>query len=162
MAGRSNIEGNFFQVFSLQASFSEPAFVNLLWGPGIDSQPGGPTTLFVVRARQATYRLAESIPRNIFLGSLIVYKYGLSSDSGAFRNLFSAAESICLKVVFSLSLGLGAECFRAGHCPTWVVTWPGQFFILHILKDFVALYTNLHALPNYHLLFILFLGLRRD
>jgi hypothetical protein len=34
-------------------------------------------TLFIVPARQATYRLAESIPRNRFLGSLNIYKYGL-------------------------------------------------------------------------------------
>ncbi len=35
------------------------------------------TTLYVVLARQATYRLAESIPRDWFLSSLNVYKYGL-------------------------------------------------------------------------------------
>ncbi len=48
--------------------------------PGIDSQPGGP-----VRQRQPyllyrlarLHRLAELIPRNRFLGSLNVYKYGL-------------------------------------------------------------------------------------
>ncbi len=34
-------------------------------------------SLFVVPTRQDTYRLAESIPRNWFLCSLNVYKYGL-------------------------------------------------------------------------------------
>ncbi len=43
----------------------------------------GTTTLFVVPARQATLHwLAESIPRNRFLGSLKVYKYGLCFRRG--------------------------------------------------------------------------------
>ncbi len=37
----------------------------------------GTTTLFVVPARAVTW-LAESIPRNRFLGSIDVYKHGLS------------------------------------------------------------------------------------
>ncbi len=60
----------------------EPVFVNLLRSPGIDSQPGGHCdNLFVVTASQSTYRLTESIPRNRFLGSLSVYKYGLWTDN---------------------------------------------------------------------------------
>jgi hypothetical protein len=56
----------------------EPVFVNCLGSPGIDSQPGGP-----VRQPYGSYRparlqmLAKSNPRNRFLGSIIVYKYGL-------------------------------------------------------------------------------------
>jgi hypothetical protein len=43
----------------------------------------GTTTLFVVPARQTTlHRRAESIPRNRFLGSLKVYKYGLCFRRG--------------------------------------------------------------------------------
>jgi hypothetical protein len=57
---------------------SEPVFVNLLRSPGIDSQPGGP-----VRQPYFSYRptmlqrQVESNPRNRFLVSLNVYKYGL-------------------------------------------------------------------------------------
>jgi hypothetical protein len=53
-------------------------FKTLLRSPGIDSQPGGP-----VRHPYLSYwparlqRLEESIPRNRFLCSLNVYKYGL-------------------------------------------------------------------------------------
>jgi hypothetical protein len=43
----------------------------------------GTTTLFVVPACQATYRIAESIPWNRFLGSINVYKYGLCTASFA-------------------------------------------------------------------------------
>ncbi len=64
-------------------SFTEPVFVNLLRSPGIDSKPGGPIrqpflSYPVVPSCQATHRLAESIPQNRFLGSISVYKYGLS------------------------------------------------------------------------------------
>jgi hypothetical protein len=49
-------------------SFSRSStYVNLLRSPGIKSQPGGPV-----------HWLEESVPRNRFLGSLNVYKYGLS------------------------------------------------------------------------------------
>jgi hypothetical protein len=57
----------------------EPEFVNLLRSPGIDSQSGGP-----VRQPYLTYRpvrlhrLAESTAWNPFMGSLNVFKYGLS------------------------------------------------------------------------------------
>ena len=39
-------------------------------------------TPFVVPARQATYRLAASIPWNRFLGSLNFYKFGLWVETG--------------------------------------------------------------------------------
>ncbi len=56
---------------------TEAEFVNLLRSPGIDSQLGGP-----VRKGYLTYwparLLAESIPWNRFLGSLNIYKFGLS------------------------------------------------------------------------------------
>jgi hypothetical protein len=56
---------------------SEAVFINLLRSPGIDSQPwrACTPTLLVVPARWL-HRLAESIPRNRFLGSINVYKYG--------------------------------------------------------------------------------------
>ncbi len=72
--------------YSVQApidcSSTEPVFVNLVRSAGIDSQPvrNGTTTLFVIPARQAN-SLEESIPRNRFLGSLNVYKYGLRPNS---------------------------------------------------------------------------------
>ncbi len=54
----------------------EPVFVNLLWSPGIDSKPGVPVRQPYLSYRPARlHRLAESIHRNRFLGSLNVYKY---------------------------------------------------------------------------------------
>jgi hypothetical protein len=64
--------------FRIEVDEAEPVFVNLLRSPGIDFRPGGP-----VRRPYLSYwparlhSLAESIPRNQFLGSLNVYKYGL-------------------------------------------------------------------------------------
>jgi hypothetical protein len=60
--------------------YPEPVFVDLLRSPGINSEAGG-----LVRRPYLSYRpaglqrLAESIPRNRFLGSVNVYKYGLCS-----------------------------------------------------------------------------------
>ncbi len=57
---------------------SSSVFADLLGRPGIDFQPGGP-----VRQPYFSYRpvrlhtLTKSIPRNRFLGSINVYKYGL-------------------------------------------------------------------------------------
>jgi len=59
-------------------SNTEPAFVNLLWSPGFDSQPGGPVRQPYLTYRPARlHRLAESIPWNLFLSSLNVCKFGL-------------------------------------------------------------------------------------
>ncbi len=56
----------------------EPVFVNLLRSSGIDSHPGGPVRQPYLLYRPAMlHRLAESNPRNRFLVSLNVYKYGL-------------------------------------------------------------------------------------
>jgi hypothetical protein len=56
----------------------EPVFVNFLWSLGIDSQPGGLVRQLYLSYRPARlHRLAESGPRNRFLGSINVYKYGL-------------------------------------------------------------------------------------
>jgi hypothetical protein len=59
-------------------SWAEPVFVDLLRSPGIDSQPCGPVRQPYLLYRPAKLqRLAESISRNRFPGSLNVYKYGL-------------------------------------------------------------------------------------
>ncbi len=48
----------------------------------MDSQPGGPVRQPDLSFRPASlHRLAESIPRSRFLGSINVYKYGLSLKS---------------------------------------------------------------------------------
>ncbi len=61
-------------------SNSEPVFVNLSWSPRTDSQPGGPVWQPYLLYRPAgLHRLSESIPRNLFPGSLNIYKYGLCS-----------------------------------------------------------------------------------
>ncbi len=64
---------------------SVPVFINLLMSPGIDSQPGGLVRQphLSYRPSMTLHRRAESIPRNRFLGSLNVYKYGLSSGGTA-------------------------------------------------------------------------------
>jgi hypothetical protein len=47
---------------------------------GIDSQPGGSVRQIYLPYQPARLqRLAKSIPRNRFLGSINVYKYGLRS-----------------------------------------------------------------------------------
>jgi hypothetical protein len=57
---------------------AEPVFVDHLRGPGIESQPGGPVRQPCYSYKPAEpHRLAESISRNRFLGSIIDYKYGL-------------------------------------------------------------------------------------
>ncbi len=59
----------------------KPVFVNLLRSPEIDSRPGGPVQQpYLTYRRAGLHRLAESLPRNRFLGSINVYKYGLSSS----------------------------------------------------------------------------------
>ncbi len=57
---------------------SEPVFVAPLYRPEIDSQPGGPVRQPCMLYRPTRqHRLAASIPRNRFLGSINHYKYGL-------------------------------------------------------------------------------------
>ncbi len=58
---------------------SEPVFVNLFTSARINSQHCGPVRQPYFSYRHARlHRLAESMPRNRFLGSINVYKYGLS------------------------------------------------------------------------------------
>jgi hypothetical protein len=55
----------------------EPVFVDLLRGPGIDSQHGGPVRQPYLSYQPARpHRLAVSVYRNRFLASKNVYKYG--------------------------------------------------------------------------------------
>jgi hypothetical protein len=58
---------------------AEPVLVNLLRSPGIDSQPGPVRQPYLSCRSTMTKQLAEWIPRNRFLGSVNVYKYGLWS-----------------------------------------------------------------------------------
>ncbi len=59
---------------------TEPVFVDLVRGPGIDSQHGGPVRQPYLSYRPARlHMLAESVHRNRFLGSINVYKYELST-----------------------------------------------------------------------------------
>jgi hypothetical protein len=67
---------------------AETVFVNLLRSPGINSQPDGPVQQPYLSYRPAMlHRQVESNPRNRFLVSLNVYKYGLRSriDTGENR-----------------------------------------------------------------------------
>jgi hypothetical protein len=57
-------------------------FVNLLRSPGFDSQPCGPVQQPYLTCRPARlHRLAESIPRNRFLGYLNVYNVSMNSKT---------------------------------------------------------------------------------
>ncbi len=61
-----------------QRQTAEPVFVEPLRRPEIDSQPGGPVRQPCMLYRLARqHMLAASIPRNRFLGSINLYKYGL-------------------------------------------------------------------------------------
>jgi hypothetical protein len=65
-------------VESMGEHIPEPVFVNLIKSPEIDSRSGGPVQQPYLTYRPAgLHRLAESLPRNRFLGSINVYKYGL-------------------------------------------------------------------------------------
>ncbi len=56
----------------------ELVFVDLLWSPRIDSQAGVPVRQPYLSYRpDKLHRLAKSIPRNRFQGSINVYIYGL-------------------------------------------------------------------------------------
>jgi hypothetical protein len=61
-------------------SFTEPVFVDPSRNPKIDSGPVRQPYLSYWPAR--LHRLAKAIPRNRFLGSIIVYKYGLERNRG--------------------------------------------------------------------------------
>jgi hypothetical protein len=70
----------FYNIILLPTRFLAPnctehVFVNLLRGPGIEPvrQP------YLSNQTAWIHRLAESIPLNLFLGSLNVYKYELST-----------------------------------------------------------------------------------
>ncbi len=66
------------RVFHRWSLWKEPVFVNVLRSPGIDSLPGSPVRQPILSYRPARlHRLAESIPRYRFQGSISVYKYGL-------------------------------------------------------------------------------------
>jgi hypothetical protein len=75
----------FFNIFfcSTVRTMWARILVNLLRSPGMDSQPGRPvrqTFLLYLLAR--LHRLAKWIPRDRFLGSINVYKYGLWTVQG--------------------------------------------------------------------------------
>jgi hypothetical protein len=60
---------------------TEAVFVDLLRRLGIYSQPGEPARQPYFSYRPARlYRLVKTIPRNRFLSSINVYKYGLSFE----------------------------------------------------------------------------------
>ncbi len=80
--------------FFFFSQHAEPVFVDPSRSPEIDSQPGGP-----VRQPYFSYRparlhgLAKSIPRNRFLGSINVYKYGLRMRWGWLRTCAGATST---------------------------------------------------------------------
>jgi hypothetical protein len=65
-------------MYFLAGLLPEPLFVNLFSSARIDSQPCGPVRQPCLSDRAARLqRLAESMPRNRFLGSINIYKYGV-------------------------------------------------------------------------------------
>ncbi len=74
---------------------AEPVFVDLLRSPGGNYQPGGTvrqTYLWYLPARRQ--RLAESISRNQFLGSINVDKYGLGSTTQVAESIPGLLKSL--------------------------------------------------------------------
>jgi hypothetical protein len=100
---------------------AEPVFVGPLRSPEIDSQPGGPVRQPYMLYRPARQRrLAASIPRNRFLGSINVYKYGLGGEecctvySGRiFKELLRSAQKA------QLDLGLTSGSVYGSCCSTF-------------------------------------------
>ncbi len=87
----------------------EPVFVDLLRSPGINSQHSGPVRQPYWLYRPARlHRLAVPIPRNWFLVSINVYKYGLQNFKNIYRRLFFYC-SFCLKYRFFKSTS-GSIC----------------------------------------------------
>ncbi len=76
---------------------TEPVFVELLRSPRIDYQPDGPVRQLYLSYRPD--RLAKSIPRNRFLGSINVYKYGLWRVYCIYR--VSSLLSVCLYIQYN-------------------------------------------------------------
>jgi hypothetical protein len=69
--------GLLFILVPLSQPSTEPVFADLLRSPGIDSQPCGPVRQpYLSHWPTRLHRLTESIPRNRFLGSKNVYRYG--------------------------------------------------------------------------------------
>jgi hypothetical protein len=102
---------------SLLLRRAEPEFVNLLGRPGIDSQPSGLVRqTYLTHRPDKLHRLAESTPRNRFLGSLNVYKFGLSSSNKSCCQGPALFFDMCLhKPVFSKKLPVQKHQQRAGQ-----------------------------------------------
>jgi hypothetical protein len=74
--------------------WAELVFVDLLWSPRIDSQAGVPVRQPYLSYQAAKLlRLAKSIPRNRFLCSINVYKYGLRFFSWLTQLVCAASHS---------------------------------------------------------------------
>jgi hypothetical protein len=106
-----------------QMTHSEPIFADLLWSPGIDSQPGGPVRQPYFSYRPARlHRLAKPIPRSRFLGSINVNKYGLCTHhvvertEPKFLNFLGAQEPISRNNSARL-------CSQAGRYNNPIPTW---------------------------------------
>jgi hypothetical protein len=112
--------------------FSEPVSVDLFRSPEIDSQPGGPVRQPYLAYRPARlHRMAESIPRNRFLGSINVYIYGL-------RNLRIYAHHVVCE-----DGGGGTSCFPllrvSMYSPTTFSYSSSWLFIQHLKPVLPAL-----------------------
>jgi hypothetical protein len=89
----------------------EPVFVDLVRSLRIDSQPGGPVLQPYLSYRHARlHRLAKSIPRNRFLVSINIYKYGLWEEEPGFQgHLFRRISARACKVLAADNLLLHYE-----------------------------------------------------
>ncbi len=107
--------------------------------PRIWFQPGGPVRqpYFLPRPTRLN-RMTESIPRNLFLGSLNVYKYGLWVQSQAFCclhnwNMFGIILSQLEMpqrsiIVCFLCLFAKADLIRTVHLLRSAVSWPQALY----------------------------------
>jgi hypothetical protein len=70
------------EAITLKFMLSEPKFVNLLGSPGIDFQPGRRVRQpYLLYRPPRPHSMAESIPRNRFIGSINVYKSAYLNNS---------------------------------------------------------------------------------
>ncbi len=107
------------KIRALAPARPEPVFVDLLWSPGIDSQPGGPARQLYLSYRPSRlHRLAESVPRNRFLGSINVYKYGLRSPWVMWKTNFCFQ-----RVIHNFHRLNGANAYKSGRTTTFPGCW---------------------------------------
>ncbi len=117
--------------------------VNVAWQAGTSNR-------VVVQARQATYcRLTESIPWNRFLGSLIVYKFGLCAQIPTSRKENLSNDLYIQNNYLSSSSTFYSvdKCYRIRNCDEEnlslvVLQWSNFNWLKALLTVWFLIYAN--------------------